>query len=759
VGSLAAYRARKKGGVGRSVGPHSGRLFHQSLPPRALAPTRKKKKKTRRVRLVRLIHLPPPSPPFLLVFSSQSSAAVFATPVVRTAWAIATAAHVGQAARSGVPMAAHCVEVARGVAGLGADADTVAAALLHGALSRGLLASPDALAAALPAGPSRAAVTSLVRSVARMSDLCAVRRWSTAAAAAAAAGGEDTATDTAADDDDGNDSPLDAGALVDVLLAMADPRAAVIKLVDRVVALRAAVAAGGDAAGAAAADALALYAPLANRLGVWCLKAELEDLAFAARHPAQHAELAARLGRGGGPSTGTAPARASLDATLDAMRAALAAAGLGDTADLTGRPKHLYGVFTKMRAKGVPLEAVTDVRAVRVIVPDKAACYHALRAVQGRWKAGGGGECAAGDDAVKDYIRHPKPNGYQSLHVVVTGDDGAPVEVQIRTPKMHLVAEFGLAAHWRYKERGGGGGGGGDGGDAPSALSPSEARAARVGYARWLLAWAYELDDKQCRRDAPGAGGLVSRLAAAVQCVDGEGGGAGEPHAHAHAHTSACGPFPGEHAPDCRFAAFLRRQSALPAGPLLPGSGLAPPPPPGSGDAVSIVVVDHTGASPAGSPTAADAIAFPASTRYAPRVETVPAGTTAGALAARLTRDAARDAGVPLSAVHVLINDAHVPPGSTAVIEVGDKVDVFADEVRERACRGGGAGDADADADAPILISGAPVRRGGSGTSPLDLDVERERLARIFRRPSGAGGSPPDGAAGASARRGEEEGW
>jgi len=630
-------------------------------------------------------------------------------------------------------MAAHCVEVARGVADLGADADTVAAALLHGALSRGLLASPDALAAALPAGPSRAAVTGLVRAVARMSDLCAVRRWSTAASAA------DGPAPTAP-------APsLDAGALVDVLLAMADPRAAVVKLVDRVVQLRAAVAAGGEAAAAAAADALALYAPLANRLGVWCLKAELEDLAFAARHPAEHAELAARLGRGGGrapggAAPGAAPAAATLEPTLDAVRSALADAGLGEgQADLTGRPKHLYGVFTKMRAKGIPLEAVTDVRAVRIIVPDKMACYVALRAVQGRFAGAASDGGDAPSAAVKDYIRHPKPNGYQSLHVVVAGDDGSPVEVQIRTPKMHLVAEYGLAAHWRYKEKGGGA-------SSSTSSSAEEARAARVGYARWLLAWAYELDDKQVRR---GEGGLVSRLAAAVQSTD-EGDGAD--HAHAHPH-STCGPFPGEHGPDCRFAAFLRRAAAVPAG-RLPDGGPAPPPPGQAGEAVPIVVVDHTGASPSGTPTTGSAAPRPSS-RYAPRVEAVPPGTTAGGLAARLAADAAAAARVPLASVHVLINDAHVPPGSTALVEVGDKVDVFADEERQGGRWGGSADDA-----GTILISGGPSRTsagGAASSSPLDLAAERERLARIFRRPSGAGGSPPDGAAGEG--RGGDGAW
>jgi hypothetical protein len=205
-------------------------------------------------------------------------------------------------------MASHCAEVARGVADLGADADAVAAALLHSALSRGVIASPDALAAALPPGPSRAAVTALVRAVARMSDLCAVRRWSAAAVAAveeegmALAAEATTATPT---------TTLDAGALVDVLLAMADPRAAVIKLVDRVVQLRAAVAAGGAAAVSAADDALAVS-------GVAALADPRPLYVVSDNHPVLRRDWYARLAAAAGgppptfaprPDGGTSPPR------------------------------------------------------------------------------------------------------------------------------------------------------------------------------------------------------------------------------------------------------------------------------------------------------------------------------------------------------------------------------------------------------------------------------------------------------------------
>ena len=204
----------------------------------------------------------------------------------------------------------------------------------------------------------------------------------------------------------------------------------------------------------AARDALSLYAPLANRLGVWSLKAALEDAAFALLHPDEAEALAAAL----------APperAAASLQHALDALRGTLdevasssgtAAKGLAN-ADLSGRPKNLYGVYRKMLSKGpgATPASIHDARAVRVLVPAKADCYAALRAVHALWKP------ADEDQPFKDYIRRPKDNGYQSLHTVVLVADEetgelAPLEVQIRTAKMHLVAEFGVAAHWRYKE-------------------------------------------------------------------------------------------------------------------------------------------------------------------------------------------------------------------------------------------------------------------------------------------------------------------
>jgi hypothetical protein len=229
-------------------------------------------------------------------------------------------------------------------------------------------------------------------------------------------------------------------ALRAMLLAMADVRVVLIKLADRLHNMRTVGALPPAAAARVAAETLDVFCPLANRLGVWSVKAELEDACFRVLHAAEHDVVAGCL-HGGAEAAGVAAARASLGD-------ALAAAGV-HTLDLAGRPKNLYSIWRKMERKGLPLadvHAVLDARALRVIVPDERACYAALAAVHSLW--------APLDGKVKDYIVEPKANGYRSLHTVVTDAGGRPLEVQIRTPEMHAVAEFGVAAHWRYKSKG-----------------------------------------------------------------------------------------------------------------------------------------------------------------------------------------------------------------------------------------------------------------------------------------------------------------
>ena len=182
-------------------------------------------------------------------------------------------------------------------------------------------------------------------------------------------------------------------------------------------------------------QAMNVWAPLANRIGVWSIKSQLEDLSFSCLLPTEHMVLARALRPAQEPTT--------LVKLMDGLRSALQESDI-DHLDLTGRPKHLWGVWCKMQKKGYSAEEVQDVRGLRVIVSSREECYRVLRAVETSWKVVG---------RTKNYIKEPKKNGYQSLHVIADPGDGHLVEIQIRTDKMHYLAEYGAhASHWKYKE-------------------------------------------------------------------------------------------------------------------------------------------------------------------------------------------------------------------------------------------------------------------------------------------------------------------
>ena len=181
-----------------------------------------------------------------------------------------------------------------------------------------------------------------------------------------------------------------------------------------------------------------MFAPLANRLGIWQIKWEIEDLAFRFLQPDDYARVARQL------DETRARREHAVEAVRVQMRAALAAAGI--EAEVQGRPKHLYSIWKKMQGKGLTLDRVFDLRALRVIVDSVDDCYAVLARLHEVY--------VPVEGEFDDYIARPKPNGYQSLHTVVLGDDGRPLEVQIRTAAMHEHAESGVAAHWAYKEQG-----------------------------------------------------------------------------------------------------------------------------------------------------------------------------------------------------------------------------------------------------------------------------------------------------------------
>ncbi|TBR14279.1 MAG: bifunctional (p)ppGpp synthetase/guanosine-3',5'-bis(diphosphate) 3'-pyrophosphohydrolase, partial [Lysobacter sp.] len=185
-----------------------------------------------------------------------------------------------------------------------------------------------------------------------------------------------------------------------------------------------------------------IHAPLANRLGIWQLKWELEDLAFRYLEPATYQQIARLL------DEKRVARERYIEAVKSTLRDALDAQGI--VADVAGRPKHIYSIWKKMQRKDVPIGELYDLRAMRVLVDDVAACYAALGIVHATW--------VPIPSEFDDYIARPKRNDYRSLHTAVIGPEGKTLEVQIRTHDMHRQAELGVAAHWKYKEGAGPGG-------------------------------------------------------------------------------------------------------------------------------------------------------------------------------------------------------------------------------------------------------------------------------------------------------------
>lgn len=222
-----------------------------------------------------------------------------------------------------------------------------------------------------------------------------------------------------------------------MLIAMIDDaRVAVLKLSERVVALRAAKHDDEGRQHRIGREAHLVFAPLANRLGIWQLKWELEDLALRYLAPDIYLDIARQLdGRRAERERQIAELAAALEAQLRDR---------GIDAVVHGRAKHIYSIWRKMRTKNVPIDQVYDVRALRVIVPDIGQCYASLGVIHTQWRHV--------PTEFDDYIAAPKDNGYRSIHTAVVGPDGKTLEVQIRTAEMHEEAELGVCAHWAYKD-------------------------------------------------------------------------------------------------------------------------------------------------------------------------------------------------------------------------------------------------------------------------------------------------------------------
>ncbi|MEO5606852.1 MAG: bifunctional (p)ppGpp synthetase/guanosine-3',5'-bis(diphosphate) 3'-pyrophosphohydrolase [Polaromonas sp.] len=269
-----------------------------------------------------------------------------------------------------------------------------------------------------------------------------------------------------------------------MLLAFSrDLRVVMMRLASRLQTLRYYAASGQAAPQALAHESLHVFAPLANRLGIWQIKWEIEDLAFRFLEPDVYRQTARLLDE----------KRAQREVFMEALRAQLEHElnQNGIAALVQGRPKHIYSIVKKMRGKSLDFDQVFDIRALRVIAADVHGCYAALSFVHSRF--------TPIESEFDDYIAKPKPNGYQSLHTVVRDEAGRAIEVQIRTQAMHDHAESGVAAHWAYKEAGTKGYGG---------VSASSEYDAKIAVLRQLLAWERELSGPAAQRARDASRGL-----------------------------------------------------------------------------------------------------------------------------------------------------------------------------------------------------------------------------------------------------------
>lgn len=237
----------------------------------------------------------------------------------------------------------------------------------------------------------------------------------------------------------GRDEKAHLEGLRKLLLGMAeDIRVVLIKLAERVQIMRALKSKPEEVRRRVAQETMDIFAPLANRLGIWQLKWELEDLSFRFLEPDNYQRIAKLL------DERRADRERYINQVMDELRAELGADGIA--AEVSGRPKHIYSIWKKMRGKELDFHKLFDVRAVRVLVDDVAACYAVLGIVHSLWRPI--------KSEFDDYIASPKENMYQSLHTAVIGPEGKTVEIQIRTHDMHRHSEHGVAAHWGYKEGG-----------------------------------------------------------------------------------------------------------------------------------------------------------------------------------------------------------------------------------------------------------------------------------------------------------------
>jgi len=332
--------------------------------------------------------------------------------LVRRAYGFAEQAHTGQKRKSGEPYIQHPLHVAYLLAEMNFEPAVIAAGLLHDVLEDCPITREEMEAT------FGSEVLVLVEGVTKL----------------------DAVEARVKQDSERVRDLQELESLRKLLIAMAedDIRIIFIKLADRLHNMRTLESLSEKSQLRMARETLEIFAPLANRLGIWVWKAELEDLSFRYLNPVMYHELAHLL------DSKRDERHARVKEHIRILNAAVTREKI--PARIKGRPKHIYSIYRKMRRKNVPFARIYDAEGLRVTVETNAQCYQVLGAVHQLWLPVPG--------EFDDYIAQPKPNGYQSLHTAVLSADGNSLEIQIRTADMDYVAEYGVATHWRYKERG-----------------------------------------------------------------------------------------------------------------------------------------------------------------------------------------------------------------------------------------------------------------------------------------------------------------
>jgi GTP diphosphokinase / guanosine-3',5'-bis(diphosphate) 3'-diphosphatase len=346
--------------------------------------------------------------------------------LIQRAYRVAEQAHREQKRASGEPYVNHCLAVASILADLQVPPEVIAAGLLHDTVEDTGITLDDIRR------DFGETVSVLVDGVTKLTNLPRVSQGKGTAKSK-----RDAPAGKSSEPALGRKRDLVSETLRKTFLAMGDDvRVVLIKLADRLHNMRTLGHIPESKRKRIAQETLDIFAPLANRLGIWQIKWELEDLAFRYVNPEKYKEIAEQLAE-------RRPDRhAQIDEIKENLQKLLAQNNI--KAEISGRPKHIYSIFKKMTQKEKPFDLVRDVRAVRLIVPDVPSCYAALGVIHTHWRPIPG--------EFDDYIAAPKDNFYQSLHTAVVYDDKRSLEVQIRTAEMHQSAEYGIAAHWQYKE-------------------------------------------------------------------------------------------------------------------------------------------------------------------------------------------------------------------------------------------------------------------------------------------------------------------